>query len=83
MYAVTPEAEVSFTSHALSPGALLTLCRRLYGVQPAAYALAIPAHSFEVNAPFSASAAQNPPRRPFAISVRSQPNERSHPPRNT
>ena len=82
VYAVTPEAEVSFTSHALSPGALLTLCRRLYGVQPAAYALAIPAHSFEVNAPFSASAAQN-----LAQTLRDLgavlANERSHPPRNT
>ncbi|MFN7981594.1 MAG: hydrogenase maturation protease [Vicinamibacterales bacterium] len=59
VYAVTPEAEVSFTSHALSPGALLTLCRRLYGVQPAAYALAIPAYSFEVNADFSTAAAEH------------------------
>lgn len=55
--AVAPESEVSFTSHALSPGALLTLCRRLYGVQPPTYALALPAYAFDVNAPFSREAA--------------------------
>jgi len=53
------ETEVSFTSHAFSPGALLTLCRRLYGVQPSAFALAIPAYAFEVNAPLSDAAAAN------------------------
>lgn len=53
-----PSPELSFTTHAMSPGALLTLCRRLYGVMPAAYALALPATAFEVNAPLSAGAAR-------------------------
>lgn len=57
--AVTPATEVSFTSHALSAGALLTLCRRLYGCAPDAYALAIPAYAFEVNADLSPLAAEN------------------------
>lgn len=59
LLAVAPESEVSFTSHALSPGALLTLCRRLYGVTPTAYALAIPAYAFDVNAPLSDAARAN------------------------
>lgn len=53
-----PAAEVSFTTHALSPGSLLTLCGRLYGAAPEAYALALPATAFEVNAPLSAGAAR-------------------------
>lgn len=50
---VAPASEVTFTTHLLSPGALLTLCRRLYGTTPAAIALALPACSFEVNEPLS------------------------------
>jgi hydrogenase maturation protease len=56
---ICPESEVSFTSHAFGPGALLTLCRRLYGVQPLAFVLAIPAYAFEVNAALSETAAGN------------------------
>jgi len=54
--AVAPASEIAFTTHALSPGALLTLCRRLYGAAPAAFALALPARGFEVNAPLSDAA---------------------------
>jgi len=54
---VEPASEVAFTTHVLSPGALLTLCRRLYGAAPAAFALALPARGFEVNAPLSDDAA--------------------------
>lgn len=56
---VVPASEVSFTSHALSAGALLTLCRRLYGCAPHAYSLAIPAYSFDINADVSPQAAEN------------------------
>lgn len=47
---VMPASGVSFTSHALSPGALLALCERLYGARPDAWALTLPAREFEVNA---------------------------------
>ncbi len=56
---VEPCSEFSFTSHALSPGALLGLCQRLYGRAPHAWVLAIPAYEFEVNAAPSARAAAN------------------------
>lgn len=56
---VVSESEFSFSSHALSPGALLTLCRRLYGRAPRAFALAIPAYAFDVNAALSPRAAAN------------------------
>lgn len=55
---VEPASEVSFTTHALSPGALLTLCRRLYGTAPPAMTLALPAMSFDVNAPLSADSSR-------------------------
>ena len=47
---VTPASGVAFTSHALSPGALLSLCQRLYGARPDAWVLTLPAREFEVNA---------------------------------
>ena len=56
---VVSEPEFSFTSHAMSPGALLTLCRRLYGRAPMAFALAIPGYGFEINAALSPQAAAN------------------------
>lgn len=55
---VAPVDEVAFTTHAFSPGALLALCRSLYGVTPQAFTLAIPAAAFEVNASLSAAAAR-------------------------
>jgi len=60
-YAVAPivaASEVSFSTHALSMGSLLALCQRLYGRAPAAYALALPAFGFEVNAELSEHAAE-------------------------
>jgi hydrogenase maturation protease len=56
---LVPAAELSFTSHAMGPGALLTLCRRLYGVVPRAFVLSIPGYAFEVNANLSPAAATN------------------------
>jgi hydrogenase maturation protease len=56
---IKPASEVSFTSHALSPGALLTLCLRLYGKAPLAFALAIPAYEFDVNADLTPLTAAN------------------------
>lgn len=53
---VAPAREVSFSTHALTMGALLALCQRLYGRAPQAYALALPATAFEVNAELSAPA---------------------------
>lgn len=60
-YGVAPVAaasEISFSTHALSMGSLLALCHRLYGRAPVAYALALPAFGFEVNAEPSARAGE-------------------------
>jgi hydrogenase maturation protease len=56
---VEPQAAVPFSSHALGLGTVLALCGRLYGRVPRAYALAVPAYEFEVNAPLSPRAAVN------------------------
>lgn len=56
---VEPAPEISFSTHAMSIGSLLTLCARIYGRAPRAYALAIPGYAFEVNAPLSGPAEEN------------------------
>ncbi len=56
---VEPQAVNGFSSHALGMGTVLELCARLYGRAPRAYALALPAYEFEVNADLSPRAAEN------------------------
>lgn len=56
---IAPHATTSFTSHALGIGTVLELCARLYGRAPRAYALAMPAYEFDVNADLSPPAAEN------------------------
>jgi hydrogenase maturation protease len=56
---VEPQAVNGFSSHALGMGTVLELCARLYGRAPRAYALALPAYEFEVNAELSPGAAEN------------------------
>lgn len=40
-YRLQPDASVSFTTHAMSPGSVLALCSQLYGKTPPAYMLEI------------------------------------------
>jgi len=56
---VAPQAVNAFSSHTLGMGTVLELCARLYGRAPRAYALALPAYEFEVNAALSPRAAAN------------------------
>lgn len=56
---VEPQAVNAFSSHTLAMGTVLDLCARLYGRAPRAYALAVPAYEFEVNAELSPRAAAN------------------------
>lgn len=56
---VEPRAVNAFSSHTLGMGTVLELCARLYGRAPRAYALALPAYEFEVNAELSPGAAAN------------------------
>jgi hydrogenase maturation protease len=54
---IMPASEISFSTHAMSMGSLLALCLRLYGQAPSAFALAIPAHGFDINAVLTPQAA--------------------------
>ena len=56
---VVAASEIAFSTHTMSMGSLLSLCGRLYGRAPRAYALAIPGYGFEVNAPLSVPAEAN------------------------
>jgi hydrogenase maturation protease len=56
---VEAQAVNAFSSHAIGMGTVLELCARLYGRVPRAYALALPAYAFEVNAELSPRATAN------------------------
>ncbi len=51
--------DASYSSHELSPGAVLHAYERLLGVPPPAFVLAIRGHSFELGEDLSAAAASN------------------------
>lgn len=51
--------DASYSSHELSPGAVLHACRKLFGEPPPAYVLAIRGQAFELGEGLSASAAAN------------------------
>lgn len=55
----TPEADTSYSSHALSPGAVLHAYRKLYGEPPASHVLAIRARAFELGEDLSPDATVN------------------------
>lgn len=54
-----PEADASYSSHALSPGALLHTHEKLFGTPPAAHVLAIRGYAFGLGDPPSPRAARN------------------------
>jgi hydrogenase maturation protease len=54
-----PARESAFTSHAMSPGAVLALCADLYGKKPRAFLCALPGYSWEVNEELSPGALTN------------------------
>ncbi len=56
-----PDPALSFTTHAMSPGAVLTLCSRLYGKTPAAYLLEIAGMSFELREGMSVEGGEKHP----------------------
>lgn len=58
--AVTPGADRSYSSHAVSPSALLAACRNIGEPLPAtAQVLAVRGYRFELGAPLSAAAARH------------------------
>lgn len=57
--AAVAEADHSYSSHALSPGAVLHAYRNLFGDPPPSWVLAIRGHAFELGEGLSADAAAN------------------------
>jgi hydrogenase maturation protease len=58
-YRLEPDASVSFTTHAMSPGSVLALCSQLYDKTPPVYMLEIAGTSFELREGLTAAAAEN------------------------
>lgn len=56
---LTPLRDSSYTSHAMSPAALLDVYQSLYGMPPPAYLLGIAGLSFELGEALTPPAAQN------------------------
>lgn len=53
---VRPECNIAFSSHRLSPSAVLALCQEIYGWQPEAYMLAVTGKKWELGMSISQSA---------------------------
>ena len=53
---LAPQKEISFSTHAMAPEAVLALADELYGARPPAWILAIRGESWEPNEPPSAAA---------------------------
>jgi hydrogenase maturation protease len=54
-----PAHEISFTTHAMSPGSVLALCEDLYGKKPAAFVLGIRGYSWEQREGLTVQAVSN------------------------
>lgn len=54
-----PKQDASYTSHAMSPAAVLQACRNLHGSAPPAWLLAVRGESFELGDELSAGARRN------------------------
>ncbi|MDP2828315.1 MAG: hydrogenase maturation protease [Sulfuricellaceae bacterium] len=53
---IQPAADASYTSHAMSPAAVLQACAELYGEEPESWMLAVRGVSFELGEPLSVEA---------------------------
>jgi hydrogenase maturation protease len=58
-YRIEPASEIAFTTHAMSPEAVLALCQDIYGSSPDAYVLAIPGYKWEMAEGLTEKAAIN------------------------
>lgn len=56
---VTPETNVTFTTHSASPGYIVQLCREIYGTNPAVFLLHIRGYSWEFTEGLTDQAALN------------------------
>jgi len=56
---LAPSSQITFTTHAMSPGSVLALCKELYCREPVAFLMAIRGVEWDLGAPMSAEAAGN------------------------
>ena len=54
-----PSSLISFSTHSMSPGSVVALCRELYNTSPEAYILGIKGYEWEVNKEPTEKARQN------------------------
>lgn len=58
-YKISPSAEITFTTHSMSPESVLALCQDIYGKTPEAYVLAIPGYEWDIAEGLSGDAKMN------------------------
>jgi hydrogenase maturation protease len=58
-YKIDPKNEIAFTTHAMSPEAVLSLCSELYKKLPEAYILAIRGYEWEISIGLTPEGADN------------------------
>jgi len=56
---IEPSAEITFTTHSMSPESVVALCIDIYGKSPEAYVLAIRGYEWEFSEGFSLKAMNN------------------------
>jgi len=56
---IEPSAEITFTTHSMSPESVVALCIDIYGKSPEAYVLAIRGYEWEFSEGFSSKAMNN------------------------
>lgn len=56
---VRPAAELAFSTHAMSPAAVMSLCEEIYGVRPRAWLLALPGYEWGISEQMTDRAQRN------------------------
>lgn len=56
---LSADPAITFSTHAMAPGAVLALCEELYGKRPKASMLAIRGYAWEPNAPMTPTSREN------------------------
>jgi len=54
-----PSAQLEFTTHAMDPRAVLSLCEELYGKKPEVFLVTLPGHGWEVSTELTSIATEN------------------------
>jgi hydrogenase maturation protease len=56
---ILPASEIAFSTHEMSPEAVLGLCEELYGARPRAFLMAVPGYEWEIREELSERAQSN------------------------